>query len=159
MNNGINSGYNTGIIDWRAKIFVIIRMHSTSPMMKCHCHLPRSANAAHNISSYLGMYSIVIDLPALRAPFCSCWPLNDEKALTSDKPVATAAATRITADFMVEKWIVLLQYCDDRSGRRLWRMWFSAGKNLCWRGGGKMSDYGGYFFRIERDVINISGAL
>ena len=58
---------------------------------------------------HLGMYSIVIDLPAFWALLCSCWPLKEEKALTSD--VARARVARIAVVFMVDG--VVGRYCYD----------------------------------------------
>lgn len=53
-------------------------------------------------TTHLGIYSIVIVLPALRAPLWSCCPLNEEKALTSDELRTAAVATRKAAGFMVD---------------------------------------------------------
>jgi hypothetical protein len=47
------------------------------------------------------MYSIVIVPPALRAPFWSCWPLNEENASTFEEQTARAPVTKIAKDFMV----------------------------------------------------------
>ncbi len=50
--------------------------------------------------TYLGMYSMVMFPPALRAPFLSCWPLN-ENASTFEEQATRAPVTKKANDFMV----------------------------------------------------------
>ena len=53
--------------------------------------------------TYLGMYSMVIMPPAFRAPFWSCWPLNEENASTFKEQTARAPVTKRAKDFMVAR--------------------------------------------------------
>ena len=50
--------------------------------------------------TYLGMYSMVMLPPALRPPFLSCWPLN-ENASTCEEQATRAPVTKKANDFMV----------------------------------------------------------
>ena len=70
------------------RIHSVFEGNSRSGTLRSH-HVP-----------HLGMYSIVIDLPAFWALFCSCWPLKEEKAITSD--VARARVARIAVVFIVD---------------------------------------------------------
>lgn len=67
------------------------------------------------ILTYEGTYSIDILAP-LTAPFWSCWPVNDEKALTSEAQSSVAA--RMDAVFMMLRFVGRVSEYDFDVGRR-----------------------------------------
>lgn len=64
---------------------------------------------------------MVMDRPALRAPFWICWPLKEENALTSVEQIAIAAVAATAKDFIV--WCCWLGWVPSKIRFYDVRMW------------------------------------